>query len=325
MPAFWYTDSFTSRALIPAAGLYGAITSLRRKAYRRGWLESLPAQVPVIVVGNITVGGTGKTPLVAWLVERLREQGWRPGIVSRGYGSSAGKGPVRVKPASSADEVGDEPLLLARRTAAPVYVGADRPAAVAAAATQAGCDIVVSDDGLQHYRMQRSMEIAVIDGERRLGNGRLLPAGPLRERAQRLDEVDLVVVNTAEPSEEEVSFSLIPGRPQPVIKGGACWPGGPAHAVAAIGNPQRFFRTLAQLGIEAEEHPFADHHKFGANDLAFADNGYSKPIIMTEKDAVKCANLPQSARCWYLPVVVEPSSELAEKVDSLLQKISTSY
>ena len=315
MPNFWYRDNLFSSALAPLAGLYGAVIGTRRKAYSCGWIERVPSPIPVIVVGNITVGGTGKTPLVMWLVERLRESGWRPGIVARGYGSSAGKGPVRVGETATPEEVGDEPLLLARRTGAPVYVGGDRPAGVRAAYREAGCDAVISDDGLQHYRMQRHIEIAVVDGERRLGNHRLLPAGPLREREQRLAEVDLVAVNGGPPAEERFVFSLQPGDPLPVSEGGAPWPGGPAHAVAGIGNPQRFFRSLADMGIEADEHPFPDHHVFCERDLVFAAQ---RPIIMTEKDAVKCANLSLSPRCWYLPVEVAASRALGEDVDNLL-------
>lgn len=328
-PAFWYgRPGPISYLLLPVAGLYGAVTSIRHEAYRRGWLTVVPSPVPVIVVGNLTVGGTGKTPLVAWLVQRLERQGWRPGIVARGYGSQVGAGPQRVEAGGAPRDGGDEPLLLARRTGVPVYVGTDRPAAVAAAHCRGGCDIVISDDGLQHYRMQRSIEVAVIDSERQLGNRRLLPAGPLREGAQRLAEVDLIAVN-GDPVEAVCrcplahsgsAFRLQPGEPRPVSEGGRPWPGGPAHAVAGIGHPQRFFRSLTELGIEAEPHPFADHHRFVASDLEFVEQ---RPIIMTEKDAVKCQDLPQSGQCWYVPVEVEPSRELEAGVDGILAKLNT--
>nr|WP_242463961.1 tetraacyldisaccharide 4'-kinase [Halorhodospira halophila] len=307
-----------ARALAPLAALYGAGVVLRRGLYQRGWLHRPASPVPVIVVGNLFVGGTGKTPLVAWLVTQLREYGWHPAIVARGYGGRAGKGPVAVTADSDPADSGDEPLLLARRCAVPVFVGSDRPATVQAA-YQAGCDVVVSDDGLQHYRMRRDAEIVVLDAHRRLGNRRLLPAGPLREPIGRLAGVDIVAVNGDAVPEGDCVFHLQPGAPRAVDGSQRPWPGGEAHAVAGIGHPERFFASLQEVGIGvAERHVFPDHHAYSSQDLSFADE---RPIIMTEKDAVKCRDLPQADRLWYLPVELEPGCELTAAVSGLLTRL----
>ncbi len=319
LPKFWLQEPerwWPTRLLAPLAALYRGITALRRQAYERDWLDRPPSPVPVIVVGNIFVGGTGKTPFVAWLAETLRQRGHRPGIVARGYGGRAGRGPRWVAVTDEASDVGDEPLLLAQRTGVPVYVGSDRPAAVRAAA-DAGCTVVISDDGLQHYRMRRVIEIVVLDAERRLGNRRLLPAGPLREPPQRLDEVHLVAVNGGVTAESDTAFSLVAGEPLSLCAEGCAWPGGPAHAVVGIGNPERFRATLEALGIEADLHVFPDHHAYQCGDLAFGD---TRPIIMTEKDAVKCRHLPGAEQAWFVPVSLAPNAALEEAVDGLLTR-----
>ncbi|MEO6185002.1 MAG: tetraacyldisaccharide 4'-kinase [Steroidobacteraceae bacterium] len=291
--------------LKPLALLFAGITGLRRSLYRRGWLASHRSCVPVVVVGNISVGGTGKTPLVIWLAIRLREQGRRAGVVLRGYGGST-RGPVLVTASSDPREVGDEALLIARRTGCPVAVGARRSAAAALLESQ-GCDLLISDDGLQHLAMRRDLEIVVVDGVRGVGNGALLPQGPLREGTARLRSVDAVVINGPDATAlaaslrnplhmslgEAVLRSLVTDQIEPLdgLRGAQ------VHAVAATGNPARFFAQLRGLGCRPIEHPFPDHYQFQPGELAFGD----EPVVMTEKDAVKCRPFA-TGRMLYLQV-----------------------
>jgi tetraacyldisaccharide 4'-kinase len=255
----------------------------------------------VVIVGNLSVGGTGKTPLVCWLVARLGERGYKPGVVTRGYGGS-----IRtVRLIESSDDpavVGDEPVLLARRTGVPVAVGRDRPAA-AQLLVGAGCDVIVSDDGLQHYALARDCEVVVIDGDRRFGNGWLLPAGPLREARSRLKLADAVVVNGGRALIEGALIMRLEAKNAVAAAGGRVTPlqkfaGRTVHAIAGIGNPERFFNMLRAHGIEVMGHPLADHARLRAQDIVFADD---KPVLMTEKDAVKCKALIDE-RHWYVPV-----------------------
>jgi tetraacyldisaccharide 4'-kinase len=305
----WYEDAWWTSVLSPLSGLFGAGARRRRHQYRTGKRESWRAPVPVIVVGNITVGGTGKTPLVVWLCDWLAERGFRPGIVSRGYGGQAGSEAIRVPVGgASAAEFGDEAVLLARRTGCPLVVCEDRPAAVRLLLEEAACDIVVCDDGLQHYALARDIEIAVVDGYRGVGNGRLLPAGPLREPVERLGEVDWIV-STGRRSgvaEREIVAPFAVTRfvnvrtlaSTSVADFVASHPN--VNAVAGIGNPQKFGMTLAELGIGFRLHPFPDHHPFVATDLAFDE---SWPIVCTEKDAVKIAALElDQLEVWYAEV-----------------------
>jgi tetraacyldisaccharide 4'-kinase len=299
--------------LAPLSFLYGFVMAVRSLFYRLGLRHRVRVGVPVVVVGNLTVGGTGKTPLVAWLSTRLAAVGLRVGIVSRGYGGRS-RGVTRVTLHSRPTEVGDEPLLLARRAQATVFVGKDRVAAAKQAVAD-GADIVLCDDGLQHLALVRDCEIVVIDGQRGFGNGSLLPRGPLRESPRRLRRVNAVVVNGALRSGftlpkfvsgTHFSMNLRPGDARPVAGGGglrslSSFRGAGAHAVAAIGNPQRFFDMLREAGLSLYEHPFPDHHPFKAGDLNFGDE---LPVLMTEKDAVKCAAFAD-ARCWYVPVTAE--------------------
>lgn len=297
----WRRDSFVSRLLLPLALLYCGIVTLRRLLYRRGWRRAQSFPVPVIVVGNITVGGTGKTPLVLWIVRFLKERGWRPGIVTRGYGGQAGTWPQVVTPDSDPAAVGDEAVLLACRSEVPVVADPDRPRGVGRLVAQA-CDVVVSDDGLQHYRLARDIEIAVVDGARRFGNGRCLPAGPLREPLARLREVDVRVVQGAAGA-GEWAMSLAPVEfrqvrvPQRRVALDA-FRGKTVRAVAGIGYPPRFFALLRTLGIEPIEHAFADHYRFRSEDFRFAAG---HDVIMTEKDAVKCRSFATDAM-WSLVV-----------------------
>jgi len=298
----WYGRHPLAYLLIPPSWLYCAIVWLRRLAYRRGWLTSDRLPVPVIVVGNLTVGGTGKTPLVLWLLTFLRKRGYTPGIVTRGYGGRSAEWPRLVTEDSDPAEIGDEPLLLARRGACPVVAGPDRVLAGAMLVASSGCDIIVSDDGLQHYRLRRDLEILVIDAPRGFGNGRCLPAGPLREPATRRYAVDLTVCNGASCPGGEV-MDLTPGRLVSL-----CDPGRfrdlselcrqRVTAVAGIGNPERFFALLRLHGLHLDERPYPDHHCFSREDAASWPAG---PVIMTEKDAVKCVGFARPNH-WYLSV-----------------------
>lgn len=305
-PALWL--------LAPLTGLYAAVAERRR---RRARPERLA--VPVIVVGNITVGGAGKTPLTLWLAGQLGERGWRPGIVSRGYGSAeSGARPVGTQ--SAAVDVGDEPILLARRSARPVWVGRDRVAAGRALlAAHPEVDVILCDDGLQHYRLARDVELAVFDG-RGAGNGWQLPAGPLREPLGRLATVDAVVCNGAPdarlpPTPPHFAMALRAGDfyrlDDPRQRCAAAdLAGRQLNALAGIGDPERFFRTLEDLGLVFSRHPFPDHHAYRAGDLAFARDGV---LLMTEKDAVKCAGLAPG-ETWVLPVEAELSPALIELI-----------
>ena len=298
----WYGHRRSPRWTWPLATLYGALTALRRWLYRIGVLRSVRLPVPVIVIGNLTAGGTGKTPLAIALAEALRARGFRPGVVSRGHGGRQ-REPMLLGDSPIPAEVGDEPCLI-RASGVPVAVGRDRPAAAQLLVAD-GCDVVIADDGLQHYRLARDVEICVIDGVRRFGNGRLLPAGPLREPLRRLDRVDLRVCNGGEAQAGEHPMRLVGGeavsldglRMQP-LEG---FTGQRVHAVAAIGNPARFFANLSAAGIEVIEHAFPDHHAFIATDLAYGDE---LPVLMTDKDAVKCRAFAQP-HWWRVPVHAE--------------------
>ena len=300
----WYGTSALAVLLVPFSWIYRFAIALRRTCYRRGWLRSVRCDVPVIVVGNVTVGGSGKTPIVAWLVRYLVDAGMRPGIVSRGYGGNAGMHPVIVDTDSRAEEVGDEPLLLARRTGVPVCICTDRVAAVQHLLRATDITVVVADDGLQHYRLQRDIEFIVIDGQRGLGNGRMLPAGPLREPAARLAEADLVLCNGQAAGITGHVFTLVPGKARALLgkrerdlndfRGSRVW------AVAGIGNPERFYSTLAEFGIDIVPVAVADH---GCVDLERLVAEHDQPILMTEKDSVK---YPGTAveDAWCVPVDV---------------------
>jgi tetraacyldisaccharide 4'-kinase len=320
----WQRITLVSALLYPLSLLFRAVVALRRAAYERAILKSERLPVPVLIVGNITVGGTGKTPLVLWLAQFLVEHGFRPGIVSRGYGSAARK-PHAVSPEANPARVGDEPVLLARRSGCPVWVGADRSATARALLNaHPACNAIVSDDGLQHYRMHRDVEFAVIDGARRLGNGCMLPAGPLREPTSRLRSVDAVVINDAAgPLDNSKAFGMrLEGaefrnllNPDHVV-GPEHFRDQRVHAVAGIGYPPRFFGHLRDLGIGFEAHAFPDHHAYTAQDLSFAD---AEAVLMTEKDAVKCAAFA-SEQHWALPVDAVPDAALGELVLRKLRK-----
>lgn len=279
--------------------------------------------MPVVVVGNITVGGTGKTPMVVWLVEWLRAQGWKPGVVSRGYRASAGSEmPYLVSADDDTVTVGDEPLLIARRTRVPVAICRRRPAAVEMLIEKHGCDIVVSDDGLQHYRLWRDIEIAMLDGRRRLGNGRCLPSGPLREPADRLDEVDFVLVVEGSPAPGEFGVNIVMGEARRIgsldeLRPLTAFAGKPVHVVAGIGNPERFFSALERAGLSVIRHPLPDHHPIAPRDIAFGDG---RAVLMTEKDAVKCRAFA-SPDNWYVPIEAMPERNWIDAFGERLRSV----
>ena len=316
----WYRRNHPlSLLLAPVGWLFTLAVLTRRFSYATGLLRPTRLPCPVIVVGNISVGGTGKTPLVAWLARLLRDEGHRPGLVCRGYGGAAKEWPQQVRPDSDAVVVGDESVLLAKLSGCPVAAGPDRVAAGEALLEHAGCNLVISDDGLQHLRLGRDIEIAVVDGVRRHGNGRCLPAGPLREPVSRLDSVDVVVANDgAKRGEFEVKMSpaclrnLHDERLEQELKN---LRGTRVHAVCGIGNPARFFRMVESFGIDVVSHEFPDHYRFHSDDIRFDDE---LPVLMTEKDAVKCRRFAEP-RHWYLPMVVHPHHLLDDRVLALLR------
>ena len=316
---YWYARSPWLLLLTPLSLIFYLVVLLRRTAYRTGLLRSRRVSLPVIIVGNITAGGTGKTPLVIWLAGYLREKGYRPGIISRGYGGKAGNWPQQVRPDSDPAMVGDEAVLLAGATGCPMAVGPDRVDAARALIEYSDCDVILSDDGLQHYALHRDMEIVVIDGIRRFGTGFLIPAGPLREPVRRLREADLVVINGLGGGQEHI-MRMRPGDAHSLVDSSvtrrlADFHGQAVHAVAGIGNPERFFQALEQLGMQLDKHVFPDHYKFTAADIRFGDD---KPVIMTEKDAVKCRYFA-SENDWYVPVTVQMSADFCQRLDELLQ------
>jgi len=327
----WYEDAPSGWLLLPLSGIYWLILGVRKFLYDCGVFKMHKADIPVVVVGNITAGGTGKTPTVLWLVEQLRARGFTPGIVSRGYGGSKANTSMRVEADTDASVAGDEPVLLARRAQCPVVVDPNR-ARAATMLVDDGADVAIADDGLQHYRLARDYEICVIDGARGLGNRRLLPAGPLREGAHRLDDVEQVLVNgVLRGSEKEqttaeqnaISFELV-ATEACRLNGSLArqigrFAGTTVHAVAAIGNPRRFFDLLRAHDIQVIEHEFPDHAEFNSGDLDFGDDF---EVFMTEKDAVKLGR-GAGDKFWYVPVelMMDPleAAPLLEQIESRLR------
>jgi tetraacyldisaccharide 4'-kinase len=316
--------------LLPLSWVFGALVCLRRLLYKTGWLKSYRLDAPVIVVGNITVGGTGKTPLVIWLAEQLKLAGYRPGIVSRGYGGRTMQA-TEVLANSSPQIVGDEPVLIARRTKCPMFVGADR-VAVGKSLLNAHpqCNVIISDDGLQHYRLKRDFEIAIVNSNQQFGNKFLLPAGPLREKVTRLQQVDAIV------DSGNADFSLAGSLSMPVFglevhgeiferidqseikQAVSYFADKNLVAIAGIGNPERFFNQLSDFGLKFTRQVFADHYAFSAQDFVRLSD---KTILMTEKDAVKCQAITLDD-AWYLPITaVVSSSTNASLLASILQRL----
>lgn len=328
LPSYWYRHRLHPLLLplLPFSLAFGLVTGVRRWAYRLGLRKVQAFTIPVIVVGNISVGGTGKTPLVSTLARAFKAQGKKPGIALRGIGGKKIKQPLLVAADANPLLVGDEAVLLAQTTDCPVTACTDRPAAVKAL-QEAGCDLVLCDDGLQHYRLARKLEIAIIDGSRHFGNGLLLPAGPLREPVSRLKTVDFLVLHGDQdnptprcPRKPDFYMRLQPEAFHSIhapekIRTLSAFRGQKVHAIAGIGNPQRFFDQLSALQIEVIPHPFPDHHRYQISDLQFSDQ---LPILMTEKDAVKCKLLPfdlqTKERQWFLRVNAEVKPELKQAI-----------
>ncbi len=294
--------------LIPLSWLFALLIRVRLILFKLGILQSVQVDVPVIIVGNLTVGGTGKTPITLWIANSLRQRGYRPGIVSRGYGGIKNVSPQLVQADSDPACVGDEAVLMAANTECPIAVHSDRIAAIECLCEQ-GVNVVVADDGLQHYRLGRNYEIAVIDGARGVGNGRLLPAGPLREPRTRLRSVDQVLIhgqweNSGPRPPAAMSFQLhansVVSIDKTQTRSFADLSDKPVHAIAGIGNPARFFDMLRKQGLEVIEHAHRDHSTYELDDLRFGDDF---AVLMTEKDMVKCRKIaPQN--CWYVPVSI---------------------
>lgn len=321
----WYGRHSMAWILLPLSGVFATLTALRRAAYRWHLIKQHKMPVIVIIIGNLTVGGTGKTPLVIWLAQHLKTRGHQPGIITRGYKGHSRHWPLRVTPDSDTHLCGDEAVLLARRTGCPVQAGPDRVAAAHELLQQNNCDILISDDGLQHYALARDLEIAVLDGTRGCGNGYLLPAGPLREPRSRLQSVNLVVSNGAvlpnafnmQMLGEELVDVCDPQNRKPLHQLSATR----VHAIAAIGNPERFFAHLRRSNIQLSEHSFPDHHAYIPQDLTFPD---TLPVLMTEKDAVKCqrfSSLLPKQRFWYLPVQADLPESFAQSIDQQIESI----
>ena len=329
----WERLTPVSALLVPVSLLFRAVSSTRRVAYRAGLLRASRLKVPVIVVGNITVGGTGKTPLVLWLAALLKAQGHAPGIVCRGYGGATGA-PRAVRGDSDPYICGDEAVLLAQRSGCPVWAGIDRAAAARSLLGATDCDVVLSDDGLQHYALHRDLELCVVDGDSVFGNGWLLPAGPLREPPSRLSEVDAVIVNGGENPRQVTAAArkLNPACLEMQLKPREFWNlrdrqrravardfhGKRVHAMAGIGNPARFFRQLQEMGVDFTPHSFPDHHAYSASDLTYPG---AEAVVMTEKDAVKCERFA-SDRCWALALDAVPEPGLEKLVLRKLDAVS---
>lgn len=306
----WYQKNTPAPLLLrPLEYLFKRIVKNKFARYQQGLMTSYRAPVPVVVVGNITVGGTGKTPMILWLIEHCRARGLKVGVVSRGYGAKPPRFPWWVNATDTSQVAGDEPLLLVQRTGVALVTSPKRNEAVQALLAQESFDIILSDDGMQHYALERDVEIVLVDAARGFGNEHCLPAGPLREPLERLATVDAVLFNGAlEDSEQGFAFQLQPSSWINLITNERCAVEafkvqGKVHAVAGIGNPQRFFNTIKQLKISAETHAFADHVSFSQTDFSFAGKD---TVLMTEKDAVKCRSFAQ-ANWWYLAVDAKPT------------------
>jgi tetraacyldisaccharide 4'-kinase len=315
----WYGKSTLTPILLPLSWLFLGLVKLRRFLYRCRLLKSSKLSVPVIVVGNLTVGGTGKTPLVIWIANFLKQHGFKPGIISRGYGGRAAKWPQQVRPDADPAVVGDEALVIARQTNCPMAVGPARVDAGNALLKYADIDIIISDDGLQHYALQRDIEIAVIDGIRRFGNQHCLPAGPLREPVSRLEEIDIQVTNGTTMYDEhhmhyhaDQAVNLLTSKTTALTS----FHDQTIAAIAGIGHPDKFFNSLRGHGLRIETRAFPDHHMYTAEELAFDEE---MVVLMTEKDAVKCQRFANN-NWWYVPLAAELPEKFGNQLLSQLEK-----
>ena len=320
---YWYSQNLVAWSLLPLSWLFCIVVMLRRLLYANGLLPSYSLPVPVVIVGNISVGGTGKTPLLISLCDFLVHNGFKPGVVSRGYGAAV-SGEYSVGVNDNAADCGDEPVLIRQRTGRPVIIGTDRVAAARKLLAENDCDVILSDDGMQHYRLERDIEIAVVDTQRKYGNGYCLPAGPLREPRSRLDEANMVVYHGN--PREKYHFTLEFGDVANVATGEkrklSSFSNSTVHAVAGIGHPWRFFNQLRSEGLDVIGQAFPDHHVYTTGDIEFKDDS---PILMTEKDAVKCRNLQPAANSggtianvWAVPVSAKISDQLGSELIELL-------
>lgn len=313
----WYGDGRWTRLLLPLTWLFKWVAHRRCRKIIDS--ERWRPEVPVVVVGNISVGGTGKTPVVAALVKALQHKGYRPGIASRGFGAGYRDSPLLVTPETNPSVAGDEPVMLAQQLHVPVMVDPDRVSAARALIEHSGCNLIITDDGLQHYHLQRHVEIVVIDGQRMLGNGLCLPAGPLREPPERLQTVDQVLVNGRPEGDLNVPFDCFYLETGDLLPVGCTDHSAPeaetVHAVAGIGNPERFFKTLESLGFTVIPHVFPDHHGFIPADIQFNDD---LPVLMTGKDAVKCRGFA-GPDTWYLPVQAHIQEAVLDKICQLIE------
>ena len=315
----WYKDHFVGTWLMPFSFIFTDVAKFRRWMYKKGFkpVEKLP--VPVIIVGNITLGGTGKTPLVIYIAQQLKAAGFKPGVISRGYAGQSETWPLRVTADSDALQVGDEPLLIAQQLDCPVAVGPVRADSARLLLESEACDVIVSDDGLQHYALHRDIEIVVIDGVRRFGNNFCLPSGPLREPQERIREVDFIICNGGEAEENEIPMQLEGAyavnmqtqerKALVEFKELSC------HAMAGIGNPQRFFDLLKQYGLDCQTDSFPDHFVYTEKDIRYKG---AEAIFMTEKDAVKCLAFA-SEQHWFVPVQAKLENQFIENLIALLR------
>ena len=333
MQSIWYSNSRVAWLLLPLSGLFACVIALRRWLYRSGWLQTIKVKKPVIVVGNLSVGGTGKTPLVVWLANTLTSHGYKVAVIARGYRGAASSWPQVVNDHTEAKVAGDEPVLIAQQTGVIVIAGPDR-VADAEHAIQLGADIIISDDGLQHYQLHRNCEIAVMDGSRMLGNGYLLPAGPLRESPARLRHVDLLLINRRDNNaihstvlQNSLQFRVVPTRLRSLKTGEQrslrTLHGQQVHVVTGIGNPHAFITALRAQGIKVLPRVLEDHARFTQRDLQFGD---ALPVLMTVKDAVKCSRLDAGDNCWMVDAeaVLDNATAAAilDRIQATIQKSS---
>ena len=312
----WYQGtSLITILLLPLSLLFWLLSMLRRAAFKLGLCKAYISPVPVIVVGNISVGGNGKTPFVIWLVSHLQQRNLKVGVISRGYGGNSENYPLIVTASTSAAKAGDEPVLIQRRLGCPVVVGPNREANIKQLLAEHQLDVIVSDDGMQHYKMARAIECCIVDSQRRFGNGFIMPAGPLRETQSRLKSVDLVIENGGD---NPFNYQLNSGELLTVANATAAQTTLlEGHAVSAIGNPQRFENSLREQGISLLScHHYRDHYAYSADDFTQFND---EIVFMTEKDAVKCQ--PFAKPTWYfLPVNAEPSAAVVTKLNLLLKE-----
>lgn len=318
----WSGWSLLTIALLPLSFLFLILISIRRALYKYRVLSSSKPDLPVIVVGNIFVGGTGKTPLVIWLADFLKNKGYRPGILSRGYGGDSSKHPILVTDDSTPEIVGDEPKLIYEQTKCPLIVGSKRSENAQRLKDEFECDIIISDDGLQSYSLARDIEIIVFDGRRGYGNGVVFPAGPLREPKSRIKDADFVLLNGGSNTISGFNYLIRDSKAVNLISGEEraldSFAGDKVHAVAGIGNPNRFFDGLRKAGIEVIEHPFPDHMKYDLNNLSFTDD---YPVLMTEKDSIKCSSFA-SENWWAVTIDISIEKGFIEQFESKLRTVS---